>query len=42
MQVANIDEAEEEVESAQLKMMDRELANIVLVKKHEMEKWLVR
>lgn len=31
-----------DIENAHIKVMDRELANIVLVKKHEMEKWLQR
>lgn len=39
---ANIEQEESEHEALTLKVMDKELANIVLVKKHEMEKWLAR
>lgn len=39
---ANIEQEESEREALTFKVMDKELANIVLVKKHEMEKWLAR
>ena len=38
---ANIENQDTEHE-AFIRVMDKELANIVLVKKHEMEKWLAR